>query len=109
MEKLWKQHYFVVVLATRFMDACGGSIPSPALYVLLGLALFRFLLPVRDGFQLSSHDLEGRQLQHVTNRVDTLRHQYKALQRKNIRRMPASLSCNCWPVNDPALDSRNCR
>ncbi len=79
-----KQHYFVVVLAHSLHGRLRRiHIPHQALYVLLGLALFgSFSLfgmvssYLRMTWKVSNYNT-------LRTEVDTLRHEYKALQREN--------------------------
>ncbi len=81
-----KQHYFVVVLAHSLHGRLRRiHIPHQALYVLLGLALFgSFSL---FGMVSSYLRMTWKVANYNTLRteVDTLRHQYKALQQQNIK------------------------
>src|SRR5438477_5033040 len=79
-----KQHYFVVVLAHSLHGRLRRiHIPHQAMYVLLGLALLgSFSL---FGMVSSYLRMTWKIANYNTLRteVDTLRHQYKALQREN--------------------------
>ena len=79
-----KQHYFVVVLAHSLHGRLRRiHIPHQALYVVLALALFGSVSLF--GMVSSYLRMSWKVANYNTLRteVDTLRHQYKALQREN--------------------------